>query len=267
MVSQSLRPAAVNVMVRAAEKASRGLMRDFNEVENLQISQKSIGDFVTNADKRSEETIIYELKKARPNYSIISEESEKIEGTDPEYTWIVDPLDGTTNFIHNIPHFSITIALMKGNEIVSGIIYDPAKDDLFWSEKGKGSFLNHKRIRVSPRKRLSESLIGVGIPNINRGSAETFQKHMSKLIPNVAGMRRMGSASLDLAYVASGRLDAYIDYILHPWDIAAGSLIVREAGGFSQSLDGKSDFTLSPTSILATNATFNKSIKRLFSDK
>jgi myo-inositol-1(or 4)-monophosphatase len=263
MIGQSGRPAIISIMIGACEKAARGLLRDFNEVENLQISQKSIGNFVSTADKRSEQVIMRELQKARPHYSIISEESEEIVGDDEEHTWIIDPLDGTTNFIHNIPHFAITIALKKGPDIIAGVTYDPLKDEIFWAQKGKGAYLNYRRVRVSTRRDLNEALMGVGIPNAHRGSPSTFSKHMTELIPNIGGMRRSGVASLDFAYVAAGRLDAYLDYILHPWDVAAGHLLVKEAGGFVQNLQGKSDFSLKQTSMLASNANFNKTFRRL----
>ena len=226
--------ALINVMDAAARKASRRLLRDFGEVEQLQVSEKGPSDFVSSADLKAEQTIHEELQKARPDYSFLMEESGKTEGKDQSNRWIVDPLDGTMNFLHGIPHFCISIALERDSEIFAGVIYDPTRDEMFWAEKGQGAFVNDKRLRVSGRAQAKESIIATGIPNRGRVTAKTqalFSRELATMIPLVAGIRRMGSAALDLAYVAAGRYDAYWERGLGAWDIAAGLIILREAGG------------------------------------
>lgn len=243
----------LNVMCNAAFKAARGLVRDFGEIENLQVSRKGPGDFVSTADKRAEDLIYKELKKARPSYGFIMEEGGRVSGEE-DSTWIIDPLDGTTNFLHAIPHFAISIGLQKGDEIIAGVIYDPIKDELFYAEKGGGAFLNERRLRVSSRQNFQDALLSTGIPFASHSKAErrTFHDSLEQIMPLVAGVRRFGAASLDLAYVAAGRYEGYWEPSLAPWDMAAGLVIVREAGGYLCDLQGGDDM-LGTGSILATN--------------
>jgi myo-inositol-1(or 4)-monophosphatase len=223
--------ANLNIMIKAARKAGRSLVRDFGEVENLQVASKGAGDFVSKADLRAEEIIRTELTEARPNYGWLGEESEPVKGSDPTRRWIVDPLDGTTNFLHGLPHWAVSIALEHKGEIVSAVVFDPAKDEMFVAEKGAGAWMNDRRIRVSSRHDMIQMIFATGIPF--GGSKELPQtlRDLAELTPRTAGIRRWGAASLDLAYVASGRLDGYWERKLHPWDVAAGLLLVREAGG------------------------------------
>ena len=232
------RSTIVNVMAKAIEMAVKGLVRDFNEIDRLQISQKGRGDFVSSADLRVERVLQEQLAKARPEYGFIMEESGVIEGEDPRYYWIIDPIDGTTNFIHSIPHFAITIALQKDNEIVAGCTYDPIKDEFFWAEKGLGAFMNDRRLRVSERQNLNESLVVTGFPFAGHSDADSFKEVLGRVMPQVAGVRRLGAASLDLAYVAAGRFEAYWESDISSWDIAAGILLVQEAGGYVRDLSG-----------------------------
>jgi myo-inositol-1(or 4)-monophosphatase len=249
-----LRSALLNVMIKAARKAARGLKRDFGEVEHLQVSLKGPANFVTAADRKAEEVLREELTTARPGYSFFGEESGKHEGTDKTHTWVVDPLDGTSNFLHGIPHFSISIALEREDTVVAGLIYNPITDDLFTAERGKGAFLNDTRLRVAARRRLADAVIACGLPHLGRGDLALGAKEIAAMQPHVAGLRRFGSAALDLAWVAAGRLDGYWERNLSPWDIAAGLIIVREAGGFVTDLDGK-DMTSSAPDVLAGNET------------
>lgn len=245
--------ANVTVMTGAARKAARGLIRDFGEVENLLVSVKGVSDFVSKADIKAEQVIRADLTHARPAYGWMGEESEPVEGTDPRRRWIVDPLDGTTNFLHGLPHWAISIAMEHKDEVVAAVIYDPVKDELFTAEKGAGAWMNGKRIRVSNRKDLSECLFATGVPF---GAKKTLGKTTGDLIalmPACAGVRRMGAASLDLAYVAAGRYDGYWERELQPWDIAAGILLVREAGGYITDISGGSDI-LAAGSVIASNA-------------
>jgi myo-inositol-1(or 4)-monophosphatase len=236
------RSALINVMTRAAEKAAKGLRRDFGEVEQLQVSLKGPGNFVSTADLKAERTLRQELSKARPDYSFLMEESGASEGKDAEHRWIVDPLDGTTNFLHGLPHFCISIALERAGDIVAGVVYDPIKDELFWGEKGIGSFLNDRRLRVSARRRLSQALVATGTPYGQRSAGRPrYLRQLDRLMDQVGDIRRMGSAALDLAYVAAGRFDGYWEYGLSPWDIAAGLLLVREAGGYVSEPSGEGD--------------------------
>lgn len=257
-----VRSANINVMCRAAEKAGRALVRDFNELEHLQVSRKSLGDFVSTADHRSEKILVTELQKARPDFGFLLEESGEIPAKDSDSRWIIDPLDGTTNFLHGIPHFAVSIGLQKGKEVIAGVIYNPITDELYWAEKGVGVYLNQRRLRVSGRKRLDESLIGIGSPYGTHGDPAHFARSTQKLLPFVAGVRRMGAASLDLAFVASGRYDAYFETHLQPWDIAAGILMVKEAGGYVSDLDGKDIFPESP-SVLAANTNIFGDLSKL----
>jgi len=224
--------ANVNVMIKAARKAARGLLRDFGEVENLQVSAKGPGDFVSRADLKAEEIVRAELTEARPNYGWVGEESAAVAGADPTRRWIVDPLDGTTNFLHGLPHWAVSIALEHKGEVVAGVVYDPAKDEIFVAEKGAGAFLNDRRLRVSGRRDMIEMIFATGIPFGGRTELPRTLRELAALTPRTAGIRRWGAAALDLAYVAAGRLDGYWERGLNPWDVAAGLLIVREAGGF-----------------------------------
>jgi myo-inositol-1(or 4)-monophosphatase len=226
------RSATINVMASAALKAARGLIRVFGEVEQLQVSVKGPGDFVTAADLKAEKVLRAELGKARPGFGFLMEESGGEAGADGHHRWIVDPLDGTTNFLHGIPHFSVSIALERDGDIVAGIIYEPVRDEMFWAEKGAGAFLNDRRLRVSARRTLGEALIGTGIPFVGRGDHQSYLLTLGAVMAATSGVRRLGVASLDLAYVAAGRFDGYWEFNLQPWDIAAGLLLVREAGGY-----------------------------------
>lgn len=226
------RSALMTVMSRAVVAAAKGMRRDFNEVEQLQVSVKGPADFVSAADKRAEETLYRELEKARPGYSFLMEERGEIEGTDGEHRWIVDPLDGTLNFLHGIPQFSISVALERAGAIVAAIVYNPATDEMYTAERGQGAFVNDRRIRVAARQKLRESVIGCGIPFMGQGDHDTFRAELAKVQAQVAGVRRFGSAALDLAWVASGRFDGFWERNLQAWDMAAGILLVKEAGGY-----------------------------------
>ncbi len=232
-----VRSPILNVMAAAALKAARGLIRDFGEVEQLQVSVKGPGDFVSTADLKAERVLKAELGRARPGYAMLFEESGASSGADPRHRWIVDPLDGTTNFLHGIPHFAISIALERDGEIVAGVVYDPTRDEMFTAEKGAGAFLNDRRLRVSARRQLGEALIGTGIPFRER-SDPAYLATLAAVAAATSGVRRLGSAALDLAYVAAGRYDGFWEFALSPWDIAAGMLLVREAGGYVSDLAG-----------------------------
>ncbi|MET0222356.1 MAG: inositol monophosphatase family protein [Tardiphaga sp.] len=230
--------ALMNVMVKAARRAGRSLKRDLGEIENLQVSMKGPANFVSLADKRAEEMLYSDLNKARPGYGFIGEEGGDRGGTDKSHTWIVDPLDGTTNFLHGIPQFAVSIGLARDGQVIAGLIYNPANDELYMAEKGGGAFLNDTRLRVAGRKQLNECVIACGLPHIGRGDHELSRMEMAALQPKVAGLRRFGAASLDLAFVAAGRLDGYWERNLQPWDIAAGLILIKEAGGTVGDLDG-----------------------------
>jgi myo-inositol-1(or 4)-monophosphatase len=238
MISQS---ALLKVMSDAARKAARGLNRDFGELAELQVARKAPADFVSAADLKAEETIFEALSKARPGYSFLGEERGLIEGTDKTHTWIVDPLDGTTNFLHAIPHFAINIALQREGAIVAAVTYNPVSNELFWAEKGKGCFVNDKRLRVAARTRFDECVVATGIPYLGHGQHARFLKELHQIGQRVAGVRRFGSAALDLAYVAAGRYDGYWERDLKSWDIAAGLLLVTEAGGKVTDAEGGDD--------------------------
>ncbi|PWE32014.1 inositol monophosphatase [Maritimibacter sp. 55A14] len=228
--------ANLNVMVKAARKAGRGLVRDFGEVEKLQVAVKGPGDFVTRADTRAEQVIRTELMEARPNYGWLAEEGGGADGKDPTRRWIVDPLDGTTNFLHGLPHWAVSIALEHKGEVVAAVVYDPAKDELFVAEKGGGAWMNDTRMRVSGRGRMIESIFATGLPYGGRADLPATIRDLGRLLPGCAGVRRWGAASLDLAYVAAGRYDGFWERGLEPWDMAAGLLLVREAGGLVEPL-------------------------------
>ena len=227
----------MNIMIRAAEKAGRSLTRDFGEVENLQVSRKGPGDFVTAADKRAEEIIFEELKKARPSYSFLMEESGAVKGDDADNVWIIDPLDGTHNFMHGIPHWCVSIALESKGRVEAGIIYDPIKEEIFRAERSGGAFMQGKRLRVSGRKDLESSVVCIGSANLDPVKQKKYITEVNAVSSVAPMIRRSGSAALDLCYVAAGRYDAYWERGIKPWDVAAGILIVRESGGFVSSVD------------------------------
>jgi len=257
-----LRSALLNVMIKAAQKASRALKRDFGEIEHLQVSVKDPGNFVTAADRRAEETLRQELELARPGYSFLGEEGGRHEGTDKTHCWVVDPLDGTLNFLHGIPHFAISIALEREGAIVAGVVYNPANDELFTAERGKGAFLNDRRLRVAARKRLTDSVVACALPHPSRGDVVLTRNEHIAVQEKVASLRRFGAATLDLAWVAAGRLDAYWERGLSPWDMAAGIALVREAGGFVTDLDG-GDITLTADGVVAGNDDIHRDLLRL----
>jgi myo-inositol-1(or 4)-monophosphatase len=234
----AVRSPIINVMAGAALKAARRLIRDFGEVEQLQVSVKGPGEFVSSADLRAEQVLRTELAKARPGYGMLMEESGTTPGSDTRHRWIVDPLDGTTNFLHGIPHFAISIALERDSEIIAGVIYEPLRDELFWAEKGGSAFLNDRRLRVSARRNMGDAVIGTGMPFTGRGDHARYLQTLAPIMAATSGVRRQGAAALDLAYVAAGRLDGYWEFGLSPWDIAAGIIIVREAGGYVTDLAG-----------------------------
>src|SRR5215472_5884288 len=234
-----LHSALINVMVKAARRAGRSLKHDLNEIEHLQVSLKGPANFVTLADRRAEEILYADLAKARPGYGFIGEEGGTREGSDKSHTWIVDPLDGTTNFLHGIPQFAISIALRREDTIIAGVIYNPANDELYIAERGKGAFLNDQRLRVAGRRKLNECVIACGLPHIGRGDHQLALKEMTAIQNRVAGLRRFGAASLDMAFVAAGRFDGFWERNLQPWDMAAGLIMVREAGGTVSGIDGK----------------------------
>ena len=256
---------ALNVMTSAARKAGRKLIRDFGEVENLQISLKGPADFVSVADQRTERILIEELQRARPGYPILSEEAGVVEGPDKSHRFIIDPLDGTTNFLHGIPHFAISIALERDGQLVSGVIYNPIADDMFIAERGHGAYLNDKRLRVAARKHLNTCLSATGIPFLGRGTSEDherFVKEFRAVIEATPGIRRFGSAALDLAWVAAGRYDAFWEHSLKPWDIAAGILLVREAQGVVTDLRGR-ECMLDSGDILVANEQLHPQLLKL----
>lgn len=247
-----VKSANINVMMGAARKAARGLLRDFGEVEQLQVSQKGPGDFVSAADHRVEKALRTELTKARPDYGLLLEESGYVEGKDPHNMWVVDPLDGTTNFLHSIPHFAISIGLVRNGEPIAGVIYQPLTDEMFWAEKGSGAFVNDRRLRVSARRKMDEAVITTGIPHHGRPEPKRFLGQLEKVMNASAGVRRFGAATLDLAYVAAGRCDGFWEIGLKPWDIAAGMILVREAGGYVSDFDGPAN-PLDSGNVVAAN--------------
>ena len=258
----AVRSATINVMANAALKAARGLIRDFGEVEQLQVSVKGPGEFVTAADLKAEKVLRAELVKARPGYGFLMEESGADAGSDRHHRWIVDPLDGTTNFLHGIPHFSISIALERDSEIIAGLIYEPVLDEMFWGEKGGGAFQNDRRLRVSARRQLGEALIGTGIPFVGRGDHGAYLATLGAVMAATSGVRRLGVASLDLAYVAAGRLDGFWEFGLSAWDIAAGIILIREAGGYVSDMTGGADM-LATGDVLAANDHLHQPLARL----
>jgi myo-inositol-1(or 4)-monophosphatase len=254
--------ALMNVMLGAARKAGRSLARDFGEVQQLQVSLKGPANFVTAADTRAEDILHTELARARPGYGFLMEERGEVKGADQTHRWIVDPLDGTTNFLHGIPIFAISIALERNGELVAGLIYNPASNETFTAENGKGAFLNDRRLRVAARAELADCVIGTGIPHSGRPGHEVFLKELRATMATSAGVRRMGAAALDLAWTAAGRLDAFWERNLHPWDLAAGIVILREAGGYVTDAEGK-DRMLEACSVVAGNETIHRSLLKL----
>ena len=257
----------ITVMQRAARKAAPRLRRDFGEVEQLQVSRKGPADFVSLADKRAEQTIVEELRTARPDWGMLLEEGGEVAGNPDKPRWIVDPLDGTTNFLHGVPHFSISIAVEEkkpggGTEITQGLVYQPLTDESFWAEKGRGAWLNEARLRVSARRNLRDALIATGIPYLGHGDHERFQRILAAVAPEVAGIRRLGSAALDLAWVAAGRYDGFWEDELHYWDVAAGALLVREAGGFVTDYRG-GDRAFERDEYLAASSAIHSKLQKL----
>ncbi len=253
--------ANLNVMIKAARKAGRSLVKDFREVENLQVSMKGAGDFVSRADIAAENIIKEELMEARPNYGWLGEESAPIEGKDPTRRWIVDPLDGTTNFLHGLPHWAVSIALEHKGEVIAGVIFDAAKDEMFYAEKGGGAWLNDSRLRVSGRNRMIEAVFATGVPFGTRPDLPETLQDLARLMPVCAGVRRWGAAALDLAYVAAGRFDGYWERGIHAWDVAAGLVILREAGGLAEAISEDNDILSTGDLVAANEAIFDRFAK------
>jgi len=254
-----MQSALYKVMSSAVQKALRPLGRDIREIEKLQVSRKGIGDFVTGADTRTERILKEELSKARPAFGFITEESENVTGKDRDHFWVIDPIDGTTNFMHGIPHFGISIALQYKGNIIASYIFDPMKGEEFFAEKGRGAYLNNDRLRVSSRQDFSETLLGTGLPFIGCEGFERAEKEVAAIMPKTTGVRRMGAASLDLAYVAAGRFDGYWEHNLKVWDIAAGLLLVTEAGGQVTTTTGENDM-LATGDVCATNGAIHSTL-------
>ena len=245
--------ANLNLMIKAARKAGRALVKDFREVENLQVSAKGPGDFVTKADREAERIIKEDLMEGRPTYGWLGEETGATPGADPTRRWIVDPLDGTTNFLHGMPHWAVSIALEHKGEIVSGVVFDAAKDEMYWAEKGAGAWMNERRVRVSGRRQIDEAVFATGVPFGAKKSLPALLGDLARLMPACAGVRSWGAASLDFAYVAAGRFDGFWERELQAWDMAAGLLLVREAGGFAEAVREGGDI-LAEGSVICANA-------------
>jgi myo-inositol-1(or 4)-monophosphatase len=243
----------INIMIKAAEKASKSLLRDFGEVEQLQVSKKGPGDFVSAADHRAEEILHEELSKARPEYGFLMEEQGEIKGQNPDFKWIIDPLDGTSNFLHGIPHWCISIALEEKGRVIAGIIYAPVIDELYRAERGNGAFIRNKRLRVSGRMNLDRAMIATGAPKRAQEEQDQFIREYEAIQAIVPGLRRFGAAALDIAYVAAGRCEAFWERNLNPWDIAAGDIIIREAGGRISDIDTEAN-PIYTGNVLASNA-------------
>jgi myo-inositol-1(or 4)-monophosphatase len=255
-----IRSPLITVMVQAARKAARALVRDFGEVENLQVSLKGPANFVSSADRRAEEILHAELSKARPNFGFLMEERGRVEGKDASHVWMVDPLDGTTNFLHGIPLFAISIGLLRDGLPIAGIVLNPVADELFAAERGKGAFLNDRRLRVAARRELADTVITCGLPHRGgRVDLEQFRKELAAVQAQVAGLRRTGAAALDMAWLAAGRFDGYWERGLSPWDLAAGLVLLREAGGFATDIDG-GDGVLEKGSVVAGNEFIHRAL-------
>lgn len=261
----SVKSPHMSIMIKAAEKAARSLNRDFGEVERLQVSTKGPGDFVSAADKRAEEIIHSELSYARPDYNFIMEEGGTIDGKDDHYTWIVDPLDGTSNFLHGLPHWAISIGLRYKKEIVAGLVYDPIKDEMFMGEKGAGAFKGRQRLRVSGRNDPMAAMICTGAPRRMKENPQ-FVKEYNAVLNYAPGIRRFGAASLDICYVAAGRFDAFWERHLKIWDIAAGAIILKEAGGFISEIDSDKADYLETGGIICANEAFFNPLKKIIRD-
>jgi myo-inositol-1(or 4)-monophosphatase len=236
-----IRSPLMTVMTDAVMKAARGLKRDFGEIENLQVSRKGPGNFVSAADRKAESVLREALAKARPGYGMVLEETGLVEGTDKSHVWHVDPLDGTTNFLHGLPQFCISVGLEREGQVVAGVIYDPIKDELYVAERGKGAYLNNRRLRVAARQDMADALVAFGTPYLGEGNHPQLLRELGAVLAVAGNVRRLGAAALDLAAVAAGRVDLYWERNLKTWDMAAGILLVREAGGFVTGADGKSD--------------------------
>ena len=249
-------------MRKAALKAGKALIRDFGEVEALQVSQKGPADFVSAADLKVEKLLHDELERARPGYCFVMEEGGLIEGPDKSHRWYIDPIDGTTNFLHGIPQFAISIGLEREGQLAAGVVYAPVLDEMFWAEKGRGAWLNDKRLRVAGRRKLSEAVLATGIPVRGRPGQETFLAELETVMNTVSGVRRFGAASLDLAYVAAGRFDGFWERSLSAWDIAAGTLLVREAGGIVTDETGSNE-VLAGSSVIASNIDLHPEILKM----
>ena len=253
--------ANLNIMLKAARRAGRALVKDFREVENLQVSMKGTGDFVSRADINAEKMLKEDLMGARPTYGWLAEEGGGEAGQDPTRRWIVDPLDGTTNFLHGLPHWAVSIALEHKGQVVAGVVFDAAKDEMFFAEKGAGAFMNDKRLRVSGRTKMIESIFATGLPFGGRADLPETLQDLARVLPGCAGVRRWGAAALDLAYVAAGRYDGYWERRLNAWDIAAGLVILREAGGLAEPLDPAGDILSDGTILCANEALFSSFAK------
>jgi len=249
--------ANLNIMIKAARRAGRSLVRDFGEVEKLQVSMKGAGDFVSKADLKAEALIREELTEARPNYGWLAEESDEVKGADPTRRWIVDPLDGTTNYLHGLPHWAVSIGLEHKGEIVAAVVYDPIKDEMFTAEKGAGCWMNDQRMRVSGRRKMIEMIFATGLPFGGRADLPETLQDLARLLPACAGVRRWGAAALDLAYVAAGRYDGFWERNLKPWDMAAGLLLVREAGGLIEPLEKGGDIMVDGHLLAANEQAFD----------
>ena len=258
-----IRSALMNVMTGAALKAGRSLKRDFGEVENLVVSVKGPGDFVSAADRKAEKTLFEELSKARPGYGFLMEEGGTVEGSDKTHRWIIDPLDGTTNFLHGLPIFAISVALEREGQLIAGLVYNPATEDMYVAEKGQGAWYNNHRLRVAPRRELSDALLACGIPHLGKATDHPrFKAELAAVMARASNVRRLGAASLDLALTAAGRFDGYWERNLQPWDIAAGIVLLREAGGYVTDLDG-GEAMLEQGSICAGNEYIQRSLLAL----
>ena len=257
-----IRTPLMTVMIQAVRKAGRALVRDFGEVENLQVSAKGPANFVSAADRKAEEILYTELSRARPGFSFLMEERGRVEGTDSSNEWVVDPLDGTTNFLHGIPLFAVSVGLVRNGVPFAGVIFNPVTDELYAAEKGQGAYFNDRRLRVAGRRKLADCVVSCGLPHLGRGNHGRFNRELAAVQTQVAGLRRTGAASLDLAWVASGRFDAFWERDLSPWDMAAGMILIREAGGYVSDLDGD-DKVLEKGDVIAGNEEMHRDLLAL----